>query len=85
MALLSDSIQSSDNLMKLGSSIGMGLAYAGCKREDIRDVLAEIINDENLPVETSACAAISLGLNFVGQMDEDSINTILSSLMAFNE
>lgn len=85
MALLADAIQSNDNTMKLGSSIGMGLAYAGCKRDDIRDVLAEIINDENLPVEVSACAALSLGLNFVGRKDEDSINTILSSLMAFEE
>lgn len=45
--------------------------------------MSEIVNDENLPVEVSACAALSLGLNFVGMKDEDSINTILSSLMAF--
>ena len=70
--------------MKLGASLGMGLAYAGCKRGDIRDILAVLINDENLPVEVSATAALSLGLNFVATRDEDSINTILSSLMAFS-
>lgn len=69
--------------MKLGASMGMGLAYAGCGNDDLRDILAEIINDENLAVDVSATAALSLGLNYVGQKDEDSINTILSSLMAF--
>ncbi len=61
----------------------MGLAYAGCRRSDIRDILAVVINDENLPVEVSATAALSLGLNFVGSKDEDSINILLSSIMAF--
>ena len=65
--------------------MGMGLAYAGCQKEEIRDQLAMLINDENLPVEVSATASLGLGLNYVGQMDEDSINTILSSLMMFGE
>lgn len=84
LALLEDSIKSNDPHMKLGASLGMGLAYAGSKRTDIRDILALVINDENLSIEVSACAALSLGLNFVGQKDEDSINIILSSIMAFS-
>jgi len=36
-ALLIESITSDDHLMKLGASIGLGLAYAGKKKEEMRD------------------------------------------------
>lgn len=70
--------------MKLGAVIGMGLGYATSNRDDFKDCLAEIINDENLPIEVSANAALSLSLIFVAQRNEDVINTILSSLMIFS-
>ena len=47
--------------------------------------MAELINDENLSLEISTNAAISLSLIFVSSRDEDVINTILTSLMIFGE
>lgn len=70
--------------MKLGAVIGIGLGYATSNREDFKETLAEIINDENLPIEVCSNAALSLSLIFVAQKDEDVINTILSSLMMFS-
>ena len=63
----------------------MGLGYATSNREEFKECLAEIINDENLPIEVSTNAAISLSLIFVAQKDEDAINTILSSMMMFGK
>lgn len=85
LALLEDSINSTEHIMKLGSSIGLGLAYAGCRREDVANLLSQVVIDESLPIETSICAALSLALNYVGQRDEESINTILSCLMSFSK
>lgn len=64
-ALLEESLQSEEPSMKLGAVIGMGLAYATSNRADFKETLAEVINDENLSVEISANAALSLSLIFV--------------------
>lgn len=70
--------------MKLGAVVGMGLAYATSNREEFKELLAEIINDENMQIEVCANAALSLSLIFVAQKDEDVINTLLSTLMMFS-
>ncbi len=71
--------------MKLGASIGLGLAYATSAREEFKEILAELINDENLPIEVCVNAALSLSLIFVSNCDEDIINTILTSMMVFSK
>lgn len=71
--------------MKLGAAMGLGVAYATSNREEFKEILAELINDENLPVEVSANAAIALSLIFVGNLDDDVINTLLTSMMIFSE
>lgn len=82
-ALLEDALSSNEECMKVGATIGLGLAYAASSREDIKDLLSKYINDENAGLETSVNAALSLSLVFVSDGDEDLINTILTSLMTF--
>jgi 26S proteasome regulatory subunit N1 len=83
-AMLEDAIQSEEFSVKLGASIGLGLAYAASSRSDLRETLEPIINDENLAIDVSGCAALSLSLIFVADCDADVSNTILTSLMAFS-
>lgn len=85
MAILMDAMESTEECMKLGAAIGLGLAYATSSREEFKEPLAELINDENLQIETSVSAALSLSLIFVSECDEDVINTILTSMMIFGK
>jgi 26S proteasome regulatory subunit N1 len=84
-AMLEDAIQSEEFSVKLGASIGLGLAYAASSRTDLRDTFESIINDENLSIDVCGCAALSLALIFVADCDADVSNTILTSLMAFSK
>ena len=50
---------------------------------ELKELLPEIINNENLPLEVSANAALALGLSFLKSEDEDIINVLLTSLLSF--
>lgn len=82
-ALLEDTLSSDEECMKIGSIIGLGLAYAATSRTDLKETLEGYINDENAAIEISTTAALSLSLIFVGDADEDVINSILTSLLTF--
>jgi 26S proteasome regulatory subunit N1 len=84
-ALLEEAIQSPESCVKLGAAIGLGLAYAAASRSDLKETFETLINDENLPIEVSGCAALSLALVFIADCDEDVSNTVLTSLMAFSK
>jgi 26S proteasome regulatory subunit N1 len=79
--LLEEQLNSADNFSKVGSVIGLGLAYAGSAREDLLDVLTPLVIDPNLTMEMSSFAALSIGLIFVGRCHEDAANSILQTLM----
>lgn len=57
------------------------MAYAGTNREDLLEILLPIVTDSNLSCETSAFAALSLGMIFIGQLHEDSLSGIIESIM----
>lgn len=70
--------------MKLGACIGLGLSYASFPKNELKENLPQIVNDENQPLEVSVNAALALGLSYLQTMDDDITNTILTSLMAFD-
>lgn len=82
-ALLEDALGSPEESMKIGATIGLGLAYAASSREDLKDLLSKYINDDTVGLEVSVNAALALSLVFISDGDEDLINTILTSLMTF--
>lgn len=55
----------------MGAIIGIGIAYAGSGREEFKDSLMPLVMKEDINVEISAYAALSLGLIFVGLKDGD--------------
>jgi 26S proteasome regulatory subunit N1 len=84
LALLSEGLSSEMECVKVGSCVGLGLAYAGSGREDLSENLNEIIIDENLSVEVSGNAALALSMIHVSEVDEEVIQTIISPLMEFS-
>lgn len=65
--------------------MGLGLAYAGSQREDLRDLLMPIIADSSNSLEICAMATLSVGLMFVGSADGDIAETIVTSLLERDE
>ena len=82
-ALLFDQLQSEDNTMKLGATIGLGLAYANTQKEDLLEQLCLMITDETLPLELSVNSALALGLIFQSSGNEEIINSIITAMLGF--
>jgi len=80
-AVLEEKINGKEDFSRLGSIIGLGIAYSGSAREEFLETLIPIIIDTNYSVESSAFAALSLGLIFVGKCNEDVGNAIYQTLI----
>jgi 26S proteasome regulatory subunit N1 len=77
LALLSEKLDADKSvIMRIGASLGLGLAYAGTKREDILELLTPIIADPGTPIELFSLAALALGFVFVGSGKADIAETI---------
>ncbi|KAI5804970.1 armadillo-type protein [Geopyxis carbonaria] len=87
MALLCDEqyIESKVPQIKISAIMGLGLAYAGSQRADLKEILLPIVADTSLTMEISAMAAVSLGLMFVGSSDGDVSSAIIQTLMERDE
>jgi len=83
MALLGDE----DNLshkninIRMGSIMGLGLAYAGSNKEELLEILLPIVTDTNLDMQLSAMAALSLGLIFVGSAHGEVTDALMNTLL----
>jgi len=80
-ALLGEQLESEDPLLKLAAVVGLGYAYAGSCREDLLENLTPMIVDTACTIETSAMAAVSLGLIFVSSCNDEVAQAILSTLI----
>eukprot|EP00917_Polyrhabdina_sp_WS-2016_P016988 GHVP01036740.1.p1 GENE.GHVP01036740.1~~GHVP01036740.1.p1 ORF type:complete len:898 (+),score=188.33 GHVP01036740.1:61-2754(+) len=65
----------------LGASIGLGFAFAGRQREDVRDLLVPIIVDPNNSVKEAGFAALSLALCFVGSSNSICSQAIIQAII----
>jgi 26S proteasome regulatory subunit N1 len=84
--LLSDAAQNgSSDIVKECSILGLGMAYAGKARNDLQEIFIAKIVDTNLSLKESAYAALSLGLNFVGQCNGEVAEAIVQTLMERTE
>lgn len=46
LALLSEYVSSSSQILRIGAVLGLGLAYAGSRRKDVTELLSGILADE---------------------------------------
>lgn len=81
MAYLSDDgvLNHKKKEVRIASIMGLGLAYAGTQKEEIKEILLPYIADTSLDMQISAMAALSLGLIFVGSSDSDISETVVQT------
>mmetsp|Transcript_23303 Transcript_23303/g.42134 ORF Transcript_23303/g.42134 Transcript_23303/m.42134 type:complete len:888 (-) Transcript_23303:94-2757(-) len=80
-ALLGEQLEAEDGQIRLAAVVGLGYAYAGSCREDILENLTPMIVDTACSIETSAMAAVSLGLVFVSSCNDEVAQAILQTLI----
>lgn len=94
-ALLMDHINSERHCMRIGSTFGLGLAYANSKRETVTKkeeggVIFELkkvldSNDILADSQVKGIASLSLGLILVGTGDQEAANVMFTLLMEQSE
>ena len=77
LALLSDYVLHSSNVMRLGAIFGLGLAYAGTDRKDVIQLLLPVFADARSSMEVVGVAALACGLIAVGSCNGEVTSTIL--------
>jgi len=83
-ALLEDHVQSQSKSLKIAAMMGTAVSHANWRREDIATVMLGHIAEES-SIEISAMAALTCGFTFVGSGDGEISNTILQSLMEWED
>jgi 26S proteasome regulatory subunit N1 len=83
LALLGDSekLQHKNPLIRTAAIMGLGLAYAGSNKEELLELLLPLVGDTSLDMQTSAMAALSLGLIFVGSAESDVSEAIVQTFL----
>lgn len=74
LALLSDYVLHSNTTMRIGSILGLGLAYAGSNRADVIELISSTFNSDKrggMTNEVLGIAALSLGLIAVGSCNPE--------------
>lgn len=85
LALLSDYVLHSSNVMRLGAIFGLGLAYAGTDRKDVVSLLLPVFADAKSSMEVVGVAALACGLISVGSCNPEVTSTLLQTLMEKSE
>ncbi|XP_064634974.1 26S proteasome non-ATPase regulatory subunit 2-like [Lineus longissimus] len=85
LALLSDYVLHSSNVMRLGAVVGLGLAYAGSNRDDVLSLLLPVLADSKSNMEVIGMAALSCGMISVGTCNGEVTSTLLQTLMERSE
>lgn len=81
LGLLSDKIVDAHRETRIGAILGLGYAYAGTNKTDIKELLMPLVADGEQPTDVQSFAAYAMALVFPGTCDEDISEAIVSSLM----
>lgn len=81
LGLLSDKLADPHRETRIGAILGLGYAYAGTRKEEIKELLMPIVADGEQPSEVQSFAAYAMALVFPGSCDEDISEAIVSALM----
>nr|CAD7424986.1 unnamed protein product [Timema monikensis] len=80
-ALLMDYVLHSSNTLRIGSILGLGLAYAGSCRQDVVELIVPVLSDSHSTREVVAIAALACSLITVGFGSGEVTSPILQALM----
>jgi 26S proteasome regulatory subunit N1 len=83
LGLLSEHLEvdNKENLMKAAAVLGLGIAYAGTDREDVKEALVPLMMDDEQTFEVTALTCLSLGYVYLGTANVDAAETIIESFM----
>lgn len=84
LALLTEHVEGDSHIMKCAACTGLGIAYAGTKREDVMEVLVPIVESSGggpSGMMEVSLAGLALGMIFVGSCDDAVGGTIVQRLM----
>lgn len=85
LALLSDYINHKENSIRIGSILGLGLAYAGKNRADVINLISGVLGDSNANMEIIGVASLSLGLIAIGTANGEVTSTLVQTLLEKSE
>ncbi|KAH7934918.1 hypothetical protein HPB52_001990 [Rhipicephalus sanguineus] len=85
LALLSDYVLHNTMLMRIGSILGLGLAYAGSNHSEVIPLLLPVFTDPKSTMEVLAVTAIACGMVAVGSGNGDVTSTIMTALLEKSE
>ncbi|GAA6043517.1 hypothetical protein JCM8097_002253 [Rhodosporidiobolus ruineniae] len=85
LAMLAEPLESTSSQTRVAAIIGLGIAYAGTQREDIRDMILPLIADTSLSLEIASMASLALGFVFVGSCDGEVTSAVLQTMMEREE
>ena len=84
-AVLSEYVENDDDHVKIGAIWGLGIAYAGRAKEDVKEILLPVIGNPDVSMELSSMAALAAGLCYAGTADGELVEIMLQSLMLRGE
>lgn len=85
LALLSDYILHSNNIMRVGAVVGLGLAYAGSNREDVLSMLYPVLSHPKSTMEVIGQTALACGTIAVGSCNAEVSLQLLQALLERSE
>ncbi|CCW67475.1 unnamed protein product [Phytomonas sp. Hart1] len=81
LGLLSEHVNSPQKDVSIGAILGLGYAYSGMRKEDVKELLVPILADGEQLLEVQCLAAYALALVYVGSADEDITETMMNCLL----
>ncbi|KAI0520918.1 armadillo-type protein [Xylaria bambusicola] len=83
LALLADPdrLEHQSPLVRVASVMGLGLSYAGSRKEELLEFLLPMVYNPSLDIQMNAMAALSLGLIFVGSANPEISEAIVMLVM----
>ncbi|KPA80268.1 putative Proteasome regulatory non-ATPase subunit [Leptomonas pyrrhocoris] len=85
LGLLSEQINAHEDEVAIGAILGLGYAYAGTRKEDVKELLVPMLADSEQKLLVQCIAAYALSTVFVASADEDISETMINCLMEVPE
>jgi 26S proteasome regulatory subunit N1 len=85
LALLCDYINHKNTTIRIGSIMGLGIAYAGKNRADVISLISNVISDSSANMEVVGVSALALGLIAIGTANGDVTSILMQTLLERSE
>lgn len=81
LLLLQEYVSDSNTKLSTAAIIGLGIAFAGSRNDELLGILLPVAADSTAPIEVASMACLSLAHAFVGTCNGDITTTIMDNLL----